>query len=228
MQTEVPVDPQAQALADELRAIAAILADCGVTPEAAAAALPLAQQVRAHLDAPRRPRWYELDTAEPTMGEARRSYLDLSPLRGRLNPVAPPMVFERIETPEGPRLLGRVRLSKAYEGPPHGVHGGIVAALFDEVLGGAQNLAPPVGVTAKLEVRYRHVTPIEEDLRFEAWVHDARERRVEVRATCHAGATLTADAVGWFVRVDFGEVQQRMASRKEQKSADTGPEPQSR
>jgi acyl-coenzyme A thioesterase PaaI-like protein len=215
MTQEYPVDPQAYALANELREIAAILADRDVTSEAAAAALPLARELRAHIEAPRRQRWYELDPDAPTLGEARRSYLDLSPLRGRLNPIAPPMVFERIETPEGLRLLGHVRLSKAYEGPPHGVHGGIVAALFDEILGGAQNLAPPVGVTAKLTVRYRHVTPIEEDLRFEAWIHDRRERRVEVRATCHAGETLTADAVGLFVRVDFGEVQQRMARRRD-------------
>lgn len=214
MAQEFPVDPDTFALANELREIATILADCEVTPEAAAEALPLARALRERIAAPRRKRWYELDPTFPTAGDARIAYLDLSPLRGRLNPVAPPMVFERVETPDGPRLRGHVRLSKAYEGPPHGVHGGIVAALFDEVLGGAQNLSPPVGVTAKLEVRFRQVTPIEEDLRFEAWLHDERERRVEIRATCHAGERLTADAVGHFVRVDFGEVQERMARQR--------------
>jgi len=82
-----------------------------------------------------------------------------------------------------------------------------------------------VGVTAKLEVRYRHVTPIDEELRFEAWIHDRRERRVEVRATCHAGETLTADAVGLFVRVDFAEVQQRMARRRDERGGRAGDDP---
>ena len=51
-------------------------------------------------------------------------------------------------------------------------------------------------------------------LGFEAWVAEERERRVLIRATCHAGETLTADARGLFVRVDFDEVRQRMADRR--------------
>ena len=113
---------------------------------------------------------------------------------------------------EGPRLVGRVTLNRAYAGPPHGVHGGIVAALFDEMLGGAQGLAPPPGVTALLEVRYRQLTPVDTPLVFEAWIEDERGRRIVARATCHAGDTLTADAKGTFIRVDFDEVQERMSS----------------
>lgn len=215
MAEELPVDPHALALANELRAVNAALADLEIPSEVFAEALPLARRLRERLEGPRRARWYDLDPGAPTeSAESRRSYQDLSPLRGLLNPIAPPMTLERVEGPEGLRLIGRVRLSCAYEGPPHGVHGGIVAALFDEILGGAQNLAPPPGVTAKLEVRYRHVTPIDETLRFEAWVEENRERRLDIRATCHAGDLLTADARGLFVRVDFAEVQQRMAARR--------------
>ena len=47
-----------------------------------------------------------------------------------------------------------------------------------------------------------------------AWVEENRERRLRVHATCHAGDTLTADARGLFVRVDFKEVQQRMVERR--------------
>jgi acyl-coenzyme A thioesterase PaaI-like protein len=91
------------------------------------------------------------------------------------------------------------------------VHGGFVAALFDEILGAAIGLAPPPGVTATLEVRYRNVTPVEEELRFEAWVAEDRGRRIVAQATCHAGALLTAQAKGLFVRVDFDAVRRRMA-----------------
>ena len=215
MAEEIPLDPKAVALADELRAVATALADLEIPAEAVAEALLHARALRERLAGPRRERWYDLDPASPTASvEARRAYQGHSPLRGRLSPIAPPLGIERVEGPEGLRLVGRTRLSCAYEGPPHGVHGGMVAALFDEILGAAQNLAPPVGVTAKLEVRYRHVTPLDEELRFEAWVKDNRERRVVIRATCHAGDTLTANAEGLFVRVDFSEVQQRMAARR--------------
>jgi acyl-coenzyme A thioesterase PaaI-like protein len=95
------------------------------------------------------------------------------------------------------------------------VHGGYVAALFDEILGAAIGMAPPPGVTAILEVRYRNVTPVEQELRFEAWIAEDRGRRIVARATCHAGETLTADAKGTFVRVDFDEVRRRMAGEEE-------------
>ena len=213
------LDPDANeaaaTLADELRAIGAALTLQEPTAEGLAAALPLARELRGHLEGPTRQRWYDHDPVSPVRSQgARASYGDQSPIRGRRNPVAPPLVLERVEGPDGPRMLGEVTFSRVYEGPPHGVHGGFVAALFDEILGAAQGLVPPPGVTALLAIRYRNVTPIEEPLRFEAWIADDRERRIEARATCHAGDTLTADARGTFVRVDFEAVQQRMAGRR--------------
>jgi acyl-coenzyme A thioesterase PaaI-like protein len=111
-------------------------------------------------------------------------------------------------------VQGHARLSRVYEGPPRGVHGGWVAALFDEMLGATMALTPPPGVTAKLSVDYRHLTPIEEDLRLEAWITDERERRIQAEATCHAGETLTATASALFVRVDFKQVEARMRARR--------------
>ena len=55
-------------------------------------------------------------------------------------------------------------------------------------------LAPPPGVTAQLDVNYHHLTPVDEDLRLEAWITKVRDRRVYAEATCHAGETLTARA----------------------------------
>jgi acyl-CoA thioesterase FadM len=89
-----------------------------------------------------------------------------------------------------------------------------VAALFDDLLGATQGLLHSPAVTARLTVRYRHVTPIGEELRLRAWIRRDDGRRVEARATCHAGDTLTAEAEGLFVRVDFNEVQQRMLARR--------------
>jgi acyl-coenzyme A thioesterase PaaI-like protein len=206
----------AVALAEDLRRVNAALALHEIAPEKLADAVRLAHRLRELLEGPRRARWYDHDPVSPTASPgARSSYGDMSPVRGLRNPLAPPLRVERGARADGtPCMIGRATLSRAYEGPPHGVHGGYVAALFDELLGAAIGLAPPPGVTATLEVRYREVTPVEEELRFEAWVSEDRGRRIVARATCHAKDVLTADAKGMFVRVDFDEVRRRMAERR--------------
>ena len=114
---------------------------------------------------------------------------------------------------DGTKLVGRVRVPRRYEGPPHGVHGGVVAGLFDDLLGGVQMLAPPIGMTAKLDVVYRNVTPVETDLVLTGWVFDDGSRYMRAKATCHAGDTLTAEATALFIRVDFREVEERGRAR---------------
>ena len=131
--------------------------------------------------------------------------------------MAPPLVATGwADDADGRRVLeATATLGPAYEGPPHGVHGGFVAALFDDLLGQAQQEVKKAGVTAKLEVKYRHITPLDEPLRFRAWIHEDRGRWVTARATCHAGDVLTAEAEAAFIGVDFDEVRGRMLSRKQ-------------
>jgi acyl-coenzyme A thioesterase PaaI-like protein len=209
----------AEELTDEIRAIIEALAVRELRLEDLTEAKERARAIRLSLEAhPPRPRWYEADEElTPYSPGSREAYLQQSPVRGHLNAIAPPLDLETLERPDGSRAIaGRARLGRRYEGPPHGVHGGWVAALFDELLGAAQGLAEAPGVTAILRVRFRHLTPVDEDLRLEAWIADQRQRRLVVKATCHAGDTLTADAEGIFMRVDFNEVQERMQERREE------------
>jgi acyl-CoA thioesterase FadM len=90
--------------------------------------------------------------------------------------------------------------------------------MFDEVLGATQRMMDKPGVTATLTVKYRHITPIEEDLLLKAWITEDVGRRIVAKATCHAGDTLTAEAEGLFIKVDFAEVQERMAARREERT----------
>jgi acyl-coenzyme A thioesterase PaaI-like protein len=206
----------AAALTDELRRLAEVLSTNALEAAALARAEALVREARGLLSGPRRARWYDagghvLEITEETA----RAYLDQSPIRGRLNPVAPPIAIEFGARPDGtPVVRGHARLSMSYEGPPHGVHGGWVAALFDDLLGAAQWLTRSRGVTARLTVHYRHVTPVEEDLRFEAWIERSAGRRVIAYATCPAGDTLTAVAEALFLTVDFRQIQRKMQSRK--------------
>lgn len=203
-------------LVAELREINEALAVNRLSEPELVEATRLAREIRERLTAPPRGRWYDAAGENPASGpSARLAYLEQSPIRGHLNVGAPPLEVETLTMPDGSRRVGaRAQLGSRYEGPPHGVHGGWVAAMFDEVLGSAAGLAEQPGVTATLRIRYRHVTPIHEDLRFEGWIHDQRGRRLVARATCHAGDTLTADAEGIFIEVDFDEVQERMMQRR--------------
>ena len=77
-----------------------------------------------------------------------------------------------------------------------------LGGLFDDVLSGTVSLVGgrPV-VTGRLRIRYRQATPIEADLRFEAWVDHAGGRRVLSRARCLVDGTVTAEAEALFVVV---------------------------
>ena len=83
-------------------------------------------------------------------------FFDHSPMLGRANPLAPPIRLWL----EGDRILGTATFGAAYEGPPGCVHGGYVAAAFDEVLGSTQSLSGSPGMTGRLTVHYRKPTPL--------------------------------------------------------------------
>ncbi len=153
-------------------------------------------------------RWYEQLEADSITTRNR----DLSPFSGRLNAIAPPMTFETGESDAGgPALLGRVRIDRLREGPPHTVHGGVVAGLFDEILGAGQRLTGRLGgVTGRLTVRYRKPTPLDQDLTFRSWVHEDRSRRLVMRGDCKAAGVLTAEAQAVFIRVDFEAMERSM------------------
>ncbi len=79
------------------------------------------------------------------------AFFDHSPLIGIANPLAPPIRLAVL----GNKVEGRVTFGVAYEGPPGHVHGGFLAAAFDEVLGMAQSLTGNPGMTGTLTIRYR-------------------------------------------------------------------------
>jgi len=113
------------------------------------------------------------------------AFFDQSPLIGLANPLAPPIRLAKT----GERTAeGRVRFGTAYEGPPGCVHGGFVAAAFDEVLGFTQSLGGSPGFTGTLVVRYRLPTPLHTELRF-----DGRMDRVEGRKTFASGSVFAGD-----------------------------------
>jgi acyl-coenzyme A thioesterase PaaI-like protein len=126
-----------------------------------------------------------------------------SPFMGHANPVAPPMqvVFTK------DAIEATVTLGLLFEGPPGCVHGGFVAAMFDEVLGAAQVHSGKAGMTGRLTVHYRSPTPLHEELRLAARLVRVEGRKILCTATLHAGDRLCADAEGLFVTINLDKMR---------------------
>lgn len=127
------------------------------------------------------------------------AFFDQSPMIGLANPLAPPITIGR----SGPlTALASVTFGAAYEGPPGCVHGGFVAAAFDEVLGYVQSLGGNPGMTARLIVHYRRPTPLHTELIFEGELVRTEGRKIFCTGKVRAGGELTAEAEGLFISVD--------------------------
>ena len=75
------------------------------------------------------------------VGAFTSNFMDRSPFMGLMNPLAPPMrIWHDADDGEWGSVNGSVTFGEPYEGPPGHVHGGYLAAIFDEVLGQAQEV----------------------------------------------------------------------------------------
>lgn len=138
------------------------------------------------------------------------AFFDQSPLIGLANPLAPPL---RIEKESDRSAVGRVRFGSAYEGPPGCVHGGFVAAAFDELLGFVQSLSGSPGFTGTLTVRYRTPTPLHTELRFRGTLDRMEGRKIFASGQLHAGERLCAEAEGIFVSARPESFQRLLEAR---------------
>jgi len=147
------------------------------------------------------------------------AFFDQSPMIGLANPLAPPITIGR----SGPlTAVATVTFGVAYEGPPGCVHGGFVAAAFDEVLGYVQSLGGNPGMTARLTIHYRNPTPLHTPLVFEGELVRTEGRKIFCTGKVRANGLLTAEAEGLFVSVDrsrflklLEERDKRAAAREE-------------
>jgi acyl-coenzyme A thioesterase PaaI-like protein len=88
-------------------------------------------------------------------GETLTTY-DERPVSGRASPWGLDLHVYR----DGDEAVAEVTLRAAHEGAPNRSHGGIVAALFDDVFGFVLNFHRQPGFTGELTIRYEAGTPI--------------------------------------------------------------------
>lgn len=125
--------------------------------------------------------------------------VELSPLIGKSSSVGP-VLKVWVENGEG---RAEVNCDWRFEGPPRCLHGGYVAALFDEFLGWAQMLSGGAGATKNLAVTYHHPTPLNVNLVLKARLLAVEGRKIRVVGEMYAGERMTASAEALFI--SFGE-----------------------
>jgi acyl-coenzyme A thioesterase PaaI-like protein len=166
------------------------LTDADIAGATAALAL-VADKLEAAAGPGRRPR------AQPDPTREAQDFFPTSPVIGFANPVAPPVVVEAVDG----ELVGSAWFDYQYEGPPTCVHGGVIAMVFDEMLGAANILSGNPGMTGTLTIRYRKPTPLLTPLRLEARFVRRDGRKIYTAGAIYHGDVLTAEAEGVFIEL---------------------------
>jgi len=131
-----------------------------------------------------------------------QDYFPNSPLAGATNPLSLPLDMWGVSNPGGLDFIrGRAVFSLAYEGPPTCVHGGMIALLFDEILGNANIVAGRPGMTGTLTIRYRRPTPLLVPLELEARQIRVEGRKIMTTGTITVAGEITAEAEAIFIEV---------------------------
>jgi acyl-coenzyme A thioesterase PaaI-like protein len=149
-------------------------------------------------------------TTEPPVEPDVGTFVDQSPFQGMANPLAPPIVVQ--EADEW-CVEGRVTYGVAYEGPPGSVHGGYIAAAFDEVLGFVQGMSGEPGFTGTLTVRYRSPAPLRQELRLIGEIVRIEERKIFTEGRLLAGDLLCAESEGLFITPHPEQYQRMLDAR---------------
>jgi acyl-coenzyme A thioesterase PaaI-like protein len=206
--------PAKRELADALRAL---LEELNATAAPEAELLALAATVRDAASA--------FATAGHAAPDAARSdglyagmesFHDRGPLVGLANPIAPPLDL-RLDL-EASVVRGSATFGAAHEGAPGLLHGGLLAAAIDEVLGLATCFAGAPGMTRELTVRYERPTPIHAELHFTGRLDRADGRKLHLSCEVEANGVRTATGHGLFIQVGgekFAELARTKQKRRE-------------
>lgn len=122
---------------------------------------------------------------------------EISPMTGLSNPQSPPLNIWF----EGDKVKAQVIMGWQYEGPPSCIHGGYIAALFDDFLGVGQKLTGQIGFTGTLKIRYLKPTPLNQTIDMIGWLERQDGRKTTLCGEMYAGDTLTATCEGLFIQM---------------------------
>jgi acyl-coenzyme A thioesterase PaaI-like protein len=132
---------------------------------------------------------------------------------GRLNSIGLHLRFAPIRHGERDGVEARYQPRAEDQGFPGVMHGGILVTLLDEAMAWAMFARDnTLGVTAKMETRYRRQVPPNEPLTVRGFVTRIRGRRIEVEAALHdASGERLVESNGLFLQLPQAETDQLLA-----------------
>lgn len=138
--------------------------------------------------------------------------MDLSPLSGSANPLAPPM---KIKNEENNRVVGVVTFPASYGLGSGAVHNGYLAAAMDEILGAVLAWMGRPPMTGILDVQFRSPCPAEKEVRIEGWVKRAGKQIVFTEASVRVDGRIVADGDAVFFIVGEDTYERLSEERNE-------------
>lgn len=121
-----------------------------------------------------------------------------SPASGPANPIAPRVT---LSVDADKTVHGTVTLTEAYNGPPFDTcHGGIIALIYDDLIGMAAMVGAGGGMTARLTINYRKPTPLFRPIEIAAWFESADGRKFIAKGEMRCDGELLTEAEGLFIR----------------------------
>ena len=115
---------------------------------------------------------------------------------------------------DGDEAVGRVTIGRCFEGPPDRVHGGVLCAIFDEVMGSVfRATGTASGFTGELKVRFEAAAPLGVELEFRARQVGSKGRRQFVEAEGVGPDGQFASATATFVEMTREQLLARQPDR---------------
>jgi acyl-coenzyme A thioesterase PaaI-like protein len=119
---------------------------------------------------------------------------------------------EYFRDPSNDHLHAHVTFGPHCEGPPRAVHGGAIAAVLDEAMGGVCWLNGHPVVGARITINYLHLTPLGFTGRVESWIEQIERRKIFIKSRLTAqDGTVHAEGEALFI-----ELQPEMKAKLDQ------------
>ena len=111
------------------------------------------------------------------------------------------------------RVIVKFTPRQEHQGYPGVVHGGIITALMDEVIGRVVTSLDIWAVTAKLELKFRQPVPLGEELTIVGEMIRLRSRSFEAKGELRLeDGTVAVEGYGLYVRLPEEEIERQRAA----------------
>jgi len=142
----------------------------------------------------------------PAILRADGAFVDMfddSPVSGSANPLSMGLKVAH----DGDEAVGRITLSPGWQGAPDRAHGGVVAAVVDEVLGAVLPILEVVAFTGELTCRYLAPMPIGVPTEFRARCTGREGRKLYLECTGSSEAGEFVYSTATFITIDLAQFQ---------------------